>query len=90
MDLNNYKELTYPQLQIELASKYKTAIANMKVFEMAYKIGANSTQTLRNCFHKKEQMVSDEILTNLFSVVKMDGVVLWDKGNRKYFVKKTK
>ena len=49
-----------------------------------------SEEVVRMAFKKDKQVVSDSLLTKIMNLVKLDGMVIWHKGNKYYYIKNGK
>ena len=87
MIIQGYKEVTYPELQKLMDSKYADYKLSSSEIKLAVAINVKSPQTVRNAFTQDMQMVSDGIFTSVIQEIKLDACVLWEKGQRTYFVK---
>lgn len=83
--LNNLKKLPYDKFQKEIHRHYVDSKFNE--ITLAAKLNVKTTQTIRNAFHTKKQMVSDELLTRLLKVIGIIGKIEWQDGERSYFIK---
>jgi len=86
MEVLGYKKINYSQLQDVLDKKRKEK--DLHEIALAANIEVKSVGTIRNCFNKSEQTVSDEVFTKLFNELGIDGIVLWSNGERNYLIKK--
>ena len=53
---------------------------------IAYEIGVKTPATVRNAFNKEKQIVSDKVLTDIMDTVKINGFVVYHRGEKKYFI----
>ncbi len=86
MEVLGYKKINYQQLQSEMDKKKKEK--DVHEITLAANIEVKSVGTIRNCFNKEEQTVSDEVFTKLFTELGLDGLILWSNGERNYLIKK--
>lgn len=84
MEIKGYKKVTYNQLQ-DLIKKAKEG--NKSDVEIAAALKVETTQTVKNAMQKDTQKVSDKILTSLINIVGLTGCVIWESGERNYYVK---
>jgi hypothetical protein len=59
----------------------------MKEIEIALKVGLKSSATVKNAFRKDSQIVSDEVMTHVMSIIGVDGFILWVNSKRHYYIK---
>ena len=85
MNLSDYEVTNYKQflkaLHLHKADCDKTEV------RLASDIGVKSVLSVRNCFDGSKQIVSDAVLTKLMEVLKLDGIIVWNKGIRYYYIK---
>lgn len=86
MDMSKLKKVSYEELQTALQQAYKDADTND--VSVAYSIGVTSTLTIRNAFDTEKQKVSDEVMTGIFKNLGFNGLIVWEKGERNYYVPK--
>lgn len=79
------RKVEYNELQDALQKKH--SLSGKTNAEIAVKVGVNNTVSVNNAFNKEKQTVSDALLTRVMDAVEFEGVVVWDKGERIYFVK---
>ena len=84
-NLQDYKEINYSVFQKEMDLQF--AKCEIKEIEMAIEIGLKSIATIKNCFRKDTQIVSDEVMTKVMNMIKLDGFILWSNGKRFYYIK---
>ena len=87
MDFTGYKKVNYEQLQSVL-HKSRANKSEVHEISLAAAIDVKSVGTIRNCFDTERQTVSDEVLTKLFRELEIDGIILWENGERNYLIKK--
>ncbi len=88
MDLSGYAIVDYKEFQRELNKRFVDFGSNEMM--AAAKVGIKTTLTIRKCFDKKKQIVSDTLLTKFMKVIKMDSVLVWHEGIRLYYIKSSK
>lgn len=81
----DYKEVDYSAFQKALDHYFDKS--ELTALEIAIKVGVKTTATIKNAFRKDAQIVSDEVLTKIMSIIKLEGFVLWEKGQRCYYIK---
>lgn len=84
-NIQDYKQVTYSQFQD--AMDIAMSKSCFKEIEIALKVGLKSSATVRNAFRKDTQIVSDEVMTNIMSIIGLDGFILWFNAKRHYYVK---
>lgn len=87
MEITGYKKVNYDQLQRELL-KGRANKQDVHEINLAAAIDVKSVGTIRNCFDEERQTVSDEVMTKLFKELELDGIILWQNGERNYLIKK--
>ena len=88
MKITGYKSIDYTQFQLALQKAFTDYLKNQgSEFKVADHIGVKTIQTVRNCFSPVQQKVADKVLTGVMEAIEFDGAVVWENGNRYYFVK---
>jgi len=87
MNISGYKQVTYLRLQQLMAAKYEKYKEGSSEILLAVSLNVKSSQTVRNAFQQDMQMVSDSILTSIIEAIGLNACVVWEKGQRNYFVK---
>ena len=88
MNIAGYKSVTYLQLQERMSKAYADYREDKTELELAVAIKVKSPQTVRNAFRQDYQMVSDELLTLISKEMGLNTCVIWQDGERKYFIPK--
>ena len=83
--MKGYKQVSLPELQAELKEGYKNY--GKTYMELAYEMGIKSITTIQNLLTAKEQVVSDEMLTNFINLLGINAFVKWQDGERNYYIK---
>lgn len=86
MDLRNYKQVAYKDLQKRLHEK--KSISDIHDLNLAAQLDIKSVGTIRNAFNLDKQEASDEVLTKIFNALGLDAFVGWVNGERRYFISK--
>ncbi len=86
--IKGYTKLNYSNFQRFLHRAFVDS--GKREMEIALEINLNSPNTIRNAFHITQQTVSDKVLTNIMTSLGLDGFIVWDKGERQYFVSNKK
>lgn len=82
-----YNPVTYKRFLSELNASFQLFKEETKKSDKDIAFSLNKTTiTLRNCFEDKKQVVSDEVLTSLMKIIKMEGKIEWQNGNRNYLI----
>jgi hypothetical protein len=84
-DYKGYKKVDYKELQDALNERYSKL--NRPDIEIAMEAGLQSTVSVKNALNKETQVASDNLLTKIMKVLDFKGVVLWDSGERNYYIK---
>lgn len=82
--IKGYTKLNYSNFQRFLHRAFVDS--EKREIQIAAEINLNSPNTVRNAFHINQQVVSDKVLTNIMTSLGLDGFIVWDKGERQYFV----
>lgn len=84
-NIQDYRQVSYSQFQEAMDAAL--ADSKMKDIEIAIKVGLKSAATVKNAFRKDSQIVSDEVMTHIMSVIGLPGFILWTDSNRYYYIK---
>jgi hypothetical protein len=85
-NLNKYKEVKYSEFISELNLKFKES--ELSAIKLADKCKLKSTMTINNAFKKDKQIASDLVVTKIMDFTNLDGFILYNKGERKYYINK--
>lgn len=85
MKIDGFKKVDYGTLQTEL--KKANSAADIPALKIAAQINVNSVQTVWNAFNIEKQSVSDEVLSNVLDVLGIESFIVWQKGERNYYIK---
>lgn len=85
-NLENYKQIKYSEFISELNLKFKES--ELSAIKLADKCKLKSTVTVSNAFKKDKQVVSDSVVTKIMELLNVDGFILWNKGEKKFFINK--
>lgn len=88
MKIDGFKKVDYKTLQAELSKAHNPS--ELPAIQIAAKVKVNSVQTIWNAFNIQKQTVSDAVLTNVLDVVGIECVIIWQKGERNYYIKNGK
>lgn len=81
-----YKQVTYNRFIFELSKKYVSYKEGFDKTEHAIARSMKVTSmSVRNCFKKNVQAVSDKVLTSLMKNIGMKGKIEWIDGVRNYY-----
>lgn len=83
--IKGFQQVTFSKLQSILLEKYKES--GKSYVGLAYELDVKSVSTAQNALTGAEQMVSDQILTNLIRILNLTGMVVWQNGQRNYYIK---
>lgn len=84
----SYKPAKYPELQKVLNTACdKTEKTHLQI---AADINVKSVATISNALKNETQTVSDQVLTNIMTSVGISGIIVWDNGERYYYLKNGK
>lgn len=87
MNIKGYKEVNYFEL-ITWLREYRFFNKKSNT-QIAVELGFRSSQTIVNALNYTEQGVKDCNLTKIMQYLGFDGIVIWQNGKRKYFIKNT-
>lgn len=87
MNIAGHKQVTYSELQKLMEEKYNAYKVNNNEIHLAVAINVKSPQTVRNAFQQNMQVVSDEVLTSVTDAIGLPACIVWEKGQKNYFVK---
>lgn len=90
MNILGYKQVSYSELQKSMKRVYADYREKKTELELAVSLKVKSPQTVRNAFRVDYQMVSDELLTSLSKEIGLNVCVIWQDGERGYFIPKIK
>jgi len=85
-NLEKYKQIKYSEFISELNTKFKES--ELSAIKLADKCKLKSTVTVSNVFKKDKQIVSDLVVTKIMELLNLDGFILWNKGEKKFFINK--
>jgi hypothetical protein len=85
-NLEKYKQIKYSEFISELNTKFKES--ELSAIKLADKCKLKSTVTVSNVFKKDKQIVSDLVVTKIMELLNIDGFILWNKGEKKFFINK--
>lgn len=85
MKVDGFKKVDYPTLQEEIKKVYDSD--KLPEIKIASDINVKSVQTVKNAFSPTDQIVSDQVLTNILDMVGLDSFIVWEKGERTYYIK---
>jgi len=85
-NLEKYKQIKYSEFISELNLKFKES--ELSAIKLADKCKLKSTVTVSNAFKKDKQIVSDLVVTKIMEFLNLDGFILWNKGEKKFFINK--
>lgn len=84
--VTEYKQVTYNRFIFELNKKYTAFKEEADKTELAISRSMKvTTMSVRNCFKKNVQAVSDKVLTSLMKTIGMKGKIEWIDGVRNYY-----
>lgn len=85
-NISKYKEVNYSEFISELNLKFKES--ELTAIKLADKCKLKSTMTVNNAFKKDKQVASDSVVTKIMEFINLDGFILYNKGERKYYINK--
>lgn len=85
MKLEGFKKIDYQGLQAEIKKVYDPK--EVPEIQIAAQINVKSVQTVKNAFNSAGQVVSDEILTNILNALGLNSFIIWQNGQRTYYIK---
>lgn len=85
-NISKYKEVKYSEFISELNLKFKDS--ELSAIKLADKCKLKSTMTVNNAFKKDKQIASDSVVTKIMDFTNLDGFILYNKGERKYYINK--
>jgi len=85
MKLEGFKKVDYNTLQSEIKKVYDSD--QVPEIQIAAQINVKSVQTVKNAFQPDKQVVSDEILTNILNALGLNSFIIWQNGERTYYIK---
>lgn len=89
MDFNNYKEVSYKELQKTVWQAWTGYKDNGgDEVKLATSLKLKTTHSARNAFNDKKQKVSDELLSGVIDCLGMDALIVYHKRKRLYYIKK--
>lgn len=83
--IKGYREISLAELQTELKRLYKKS--GKSYIDLAIEMKVRSTSTIQNLLSSKEQIVSDEMLTNFINLFGLKAFIVWQYGERNYYIK---
>lgn len=83
--IKGYKAVGYEELQADFNAAFKES--GKSPAQLAADTDINSTTTIYSAFNKEEQLVSDKILTSLFRTLQFEAFIMWQNGEKLYFMK---
>lgn len=83
--LRGYQKVSYNRLQSELRKAWEDS--GKSDLELAIELEVKSATTAKNAFQPDNQIVSDEILTKVFNSIGLSAYVVWENGQRNYYIK---
>lgn len=83
--VKGFKQITLADLQAELHKAYKDS--GKSYVELAYELNLKSITSVQNLLMSETQVVSDEMLTKFINLLGLKAVVIWQNGNRNYYIK---
>jgi len=88
MEIKGFKPINYDELISRLNLYHAEYMDDGgSEFKLADLLEVKTIQTVRNCFSPKKQIVADALLTKLMKGIGLSGFVIWEDGERKYYVK---
>lgn len=88
MKIDGFKKIDYPSLQAEMRKVYRPEETPEIV--LATQINVKSVQTVKNAFNEDEQVVSDEVLSNILKELGIISIIGWSNGERNYYIQNGK
>lgn len=85
IEIKGYLNVSYTDFQKEMDSHFYRC--NLKELQIALSVGLKSIATVKNAFRKDNQIVSDEVMTNIMQLIDLNGFIFWQKGKRFYYIK---
>lgn len=86
--ITGYKEVSYTEFQSALHKAFVDS--GKKEILIAAEIDVKTPATVNNTFDVDNQIVSDKVLTGVMESVGLNGCVVWENKERKYFISKKK
>jgi hypothetical protein len=83
--IKGFNQVTFNKLQEIMMDRYRET--KKSYVELAYELEVKSVSTAQNALTGVEQMVSDQILTNMLRILNLNGMVVWQNGERNYYIK---
>ncbi len=80
-----YKQVSFDEFIVEMNAAY--ALSSKTHFSISNEINVSSVQTSANAFRNTDQIVSDSVMTKVANAIGLKCVILWDEGNRLYYIK---
>lgn len=82
--ITGYREVKYTELVEAIqAHKQNSGKSDMQI---AIEIGVSTQNTVKN-INNDEQIVSDKVLTNTMQSIDLEGIVVWNRGQKTYYIK---
>ena len=85
-NISKYKEVKYSEFISELNLKFKES--ELTAIKLADNCKLKSTMTVNNALKKDKQIASDSVVTKIMDFTNLDGFILYNKGERKYYLNK--
>lgn len=84
--ITGYKEVDYSSFQTALHKAFIDS--GKKEILIAAEIDVKTPATVNNAFDTENQIVSDKVLTGVMQSIRLNGFVVWQNKERKYFISK--
>jgi len=85
MKIDGFKKIDYNTLQQEIKRVYNSE--EVPEIQIAAQINVKSVQTVKNAFIPENQVVSDEVMTNVLKALGLNSFIIWQNGERNYYIK---
>lgn len=83
--MDGFKKVDYNTLQQEIKKIYNSD--EVPEIQIAAQVNVKSVQTVKNAFMPDKQMVSDEIFSNILTTLGLNSFIVWQNGERTYYIK---
>lgn len=83
--IKGYKETQFQELQSRLNSAYKSSGKN--IMELALAANVTTDQSVRFVLKNPTQNMSDKVLTMVANALDVNIFILWQNGEKHYFIK---